>query len=162
MFERFTASARRTVVLAQEEARSLNHTFIGTEHLLLALTLDRGPAGTALTGLGVTHDAAQAHVLEVLGEGVAPAAGHIPFLPAARAVLMNALRSALGAGVNYVDSTHILLALLAEDTSQVPVSGHVLRSCGAAPEAVAELLTDLMTAPEAPTAGPEPRFVLSA
>ncbi|MFE4835820.1 Clp protease N-terminal domain-containing protein [Arthrobacter sp. NPDC056691] len=75
MFERFTADARRTVVLAQEEARMLHHDFVGTEHLLLALTLDHGAAGQALNGLGVTHDVARGHILEAMGEGISPVAG---------------------------------------------------------------------------------------
>ncbi|QOD06070.1 Clp protease N-terminal domain-containing protein [Pseudarthrobacter sp. BIM B-2242] len=162
MFERFTASARRTVVLAQEEARSLHHTYIGTEHLLLALTLDRGPAGKALTGLGITHDAARTHVIEAVGEGTIPVSGHIPFLPAARSALMKALRIALDSGVNFIDSNHILLSLLAEDTSQVPVTEHTILSCGTTPAAVTERVIDLMTAPDAPVEQPETGFTLSA
>lgn len=162
MFERFTASARRTVVLAQEEARMLNHTYIGTEHLLLALTNDRGPAGKALTDLGITHDAAQAHVIEAVGEGTVPVHGHIPFLPAARSSLMKALRIALDSGVNVIDANHILLSLLAEDISQVPVAEHTVLSCGTTPAAITERVTDLMTAPDAPVEEPETGFTLSA
>ncbi|GAA4032967.1 hypothetical protein GCM10023063_15410 [Arthrobacter methylotrophus] len=162
MFERFTDSARRTVVLAQEEARMLNHDFVGTEHLLLALTGDKGPAGQALTGHDVTRDAARGHIVELIGEGFAPVPGHIPFLPASRLVLQNALRSALGYGVNYINPGHILHALLAGDTSTVPVAHESITACGATLEAINQSLTELMTAPDAPEAGPEPRFVLSA
>lgn len=162
MFERFTDSARRTVVLAQEQARMLNHNYIGTEHLLLALTLDHGTAGAALTGLGVTNDAVREHVIELIGEGITAPSGHIPFLPAARQVLLDALRSALLAGANTIDSNHILLALMAEDTSQVPVSEHAIISCGTTIAAVTERVTDLMTAPDAPVEGPSTGFALSA
>lgn len=104
MFERFTAYARRTVVLAQEETRALHHNDIGTEHLPVALTLHRGAAGQALIDLGVTHDTARDHVVELIGEGIAPAARHTPFLAATRQDLQNALRSALDYGVNHTNS----------------------------------------------------------
>jgi ATP-dependent Clp protease ATP-binding subunit ClpC len=162
MFERFTDTARRTVVLAQEEARMLNHDYVGTEHLLLALTRDEGPAGKALTVHGVTRDAARGHIVELIGEGIAPSPGHIPFLPAARLVLQNALRSALGYGVNYINPGHILHGMLAGDTSSVPVTELTIVNCGATIEAIGQSLTERMTAPDAPDAGPEPRFVLSA
>jgi ATP-dependent Clp protease ATP-binding subunit ClpC len=145
MFERFTASARRTVVLAQEEARALHHNYVGTEHLLLALTINEGPAGQALKDLGVTHETAQAQVLELIREGVGSVAGHIPFLPAARLVLQNALRSALDYGVNYIDAGHVLHSLLIKDTSTVPVAEQTIVSCGATLDAVNHRLADLMT-----------------
>lgn len=162
MFERFTDTARRTVVLAQEEARMLKHNYVGTEHLLLALTGDKGPAGQALTGLGVTRTAVRDQITTLIGEGIAPAPGHIPFTPQSRLVLQNAIRSALDYGVNYIDSGHILHSLLTGDTSAVPVAHLTIVNCGATLEAVSQSLTDLMTAPGAPEAGPEPRFVLSA
>jgi ATP-dependent Clp protease ATP-binding subunit ClpC len=162
MFERFTDTARRTVVLAQEEARMLNHNYVGTEHLLLALTGDEGAAGQALTAHGVTRTAARDQVAALIGKGITSSPGHIPFTTASKLVLQGALRSALDYGVNYINPGHILHGLLAGDTSAVPVAHLVITGSDATLEAVAQSLTDLMTAPDAPEAGPEPRFVLSA
>jgi ATP-dependent Clp protease ATP-binding subunit ClpC len=100
MFERFNASARRTVVLAQEEARMLHHNYVGTEHLLLALTRDPGHAGQALTAVAVTRTDARDHVIEIIGAGLTKTNGHIPFTPRVKVVLENAIRIALG----YADS----------------------------------------------------------
>lgn len=162
MFERFTDTARRVVVLAQEEARMLNHNYVGTEHLLLALTEDRAHAGQALTAHGVTRDAVRGHIAELIGEGITSSPGHIPFTPASRQVLLNALRSALGYSVNYIDSGHILHSLLTGDTSLVPVAHQAITGCGATVEAVNESLTDLMTDPNAPEPEPQARFVRAA
>jgi ATP-dependent Clp protease ATP-binding subunit ClpC len=162
MFERFTDTARRVVVLAQEEARMLHHNYVGTEHLLLALTGDSGSAGQALTKNGVNRTAVRGQITELIGEGITTSPGHIPFTTQSKLVLQGALRSALDYGVNYIDSGHILHSLLTGDTSAAPVAHVAITGSGASPDAISESLTELMTAPDAPEAGPQPRFVLSA
>lgn len=159
MFERFTDTARRTVVLAQEEARMLNHNYVGTEHLLLALTGDKSFAGQTLTEAGVTRDGVRTHIVELIGEGANGWAGHIPFTPAAKEVLVAALRVALDCGHSYLGSEHLLLGLLTDDKS---VSAQAIDKTGLARETLRDNLTELMTAPDAPDTVPEPRFVLSA
>ena len=159
MFERFTDTARRTVVLAQEEARMLNHNYIGTEHLFLALTGDKGPAGQALAGSGITRDATRDQIAALIGEGAVPAHGHIAFTPAAKEVLLGSLRIALDSGVSYINSEHLLLALLADDQS---VAALAIEQLGISRDTLSEDLTALMTASTAPEPKPEPFFVLSA
>ena len=119
MFERFTDQARRAVVLAQEEARMLNHDYIGSEHILLGL-IDEGDgaAAQALKRLGVTEQAVHQQVEETVGRGKRPArAGHIPFTREAKKVLQLSLRAALQLGDNYIDTGHILLGLTREKQS---------------------------------------------
>ena len=100
MFERFTDQARRIVVLAQEEARMLNHNYIGTEHILLALIHEgTGIAATALESLGITEEAARQQVEEIVGRGEQPERGHIPFIPRAKKTLELSLREAIVLGV---------------------------------------------------------------
>jgi ATP-dependent Clp protease ATP-binding subunit ClpC len=161
MFERFTDTARRTVVLAQEEARMLNHNYVGTEHLLLALTGDKSLAGQVLKEHGVTRDEARSHIVEVIGEGMTAQNGHIAFTARARETLLGALRFALDAGHSYIAAEHLLMSLVADDKSQAPVAGHAIVRCGADPKAIVQRLTDLMTEP-GPDPEPRPRFVLSA
>ena len=115
MFERFTDRARRVVVLAQDEARALNHNYIGTEHLLLGLIHEgEGVAAKALESMQISLDAVRAQVVEVIGEGQAAPSGHIPFTPRAKKVLELSLREALQLGHNYIGTEHILLGLLRE------------------------------------------------
>ena len=115
MFERFTDRARRVVVLAQEEARILQHNYIGTEHLLLGiLAVGEGTAVRALDELGVTLDLARAQVEQVVGRGKKSLTGHIPFTPRAKKVLELSLREALRLGHNYIGTEHILLGILRE------------------------------------------------
>src|SRR5688572_11604006 len=115
MFERFTDRARRVVVLAQEEARLLNHNYIGTEHLLLGLIHEgEGLAAKALEQLGVTLDQVRSQVEDMIGVGTATPQGHIPFTPRAKKVLELSLREALQLGHNYIGTEHILLGLLRE------------------------------------------------
>ena len=103
MFERFTDRARRVVVLAQDEARSLNHNYIGTEHLLLGLiTEGEGVAAKALESLDIIKDAVRAAVIDIIGEGEKPVEGHIPFTPRAKRVFELSLREALQLGHNYI------------------------------------------------------------
>lgn len=157
MFERFTADARRVVVLAQEEARMLNHSYIGTEHLLLALIGDRGIAGNALADTGVTRDEAIERIVEIIGRGLVPRAGHLVFTPRAKVVLEAALRTALKIGHSYIGAEHLLLGLTSNPTS---VSGQALIRCGVANRTVTLRLAELMTGQPEPKT--EPPFVLSA
>ena len=115
MFERFTDRARRVVVLAQEEARLLNHNYIGTEHILLGLINEGdGVAAKALESLGISLGAARAEVEEVIGQGSVVSSGHIPFTPRSKKVLELSLREALQLGHNYIGTEHLLLGLIRE------------------------------------------------
>ena len=115
MFERFTDRARRVVVLAQVEARMLNHDYIGTEHILLGLIHEgEGVAAKALESLGISLDAVRQQVEEIIGQGQQAPSGHIPFTPRAKKVLELSLRESLQLGHNYIGTEHILLALLRE------------------------------------------------
>src|SRR5436190_11118949 len=115
MFERFTDRARRVVVLAQEEARMLNHTHIGTEHLLLGLIHEgEGVAAKALKSLGISLPAVRREVKEIIGRGDQPPPGHIPFTPQAKKVLELSLRESNQLGHSYIGTEHILLGLLRE------------------------------------------------
>lgn len=115
MFERFTDRARRVIVLAQEEARSLQHNYIGTEHLLLGLIREgEGVAAKALEAKGVQFEATKAQVEEMIGKGNAAPSGHIPFTPHAKQVLELSLREALQLGHSYIGTEHILLGLIHE------------------------------------------------
>jgi ATP-dependent Clp protease ATP-binding subunit ClpC len=127
MFERFTDKARRAVVLAQEEARLLGHSYIGAEHILLGLLEEgTGLAAQTLAGLGVTHAAARQQVELIVGRGSGQQAGHIPFTPLAKKALQLSLREALHLGDNYIGTEHILLALLREgDGPAVQVLEHL-------------------------------------
>src|SRR5213593_1240063 len=121
MFERFTDRARRVVVLAQEEARMLNHNYIGTEHILLGLIHEgEGVAAKALESLNISLEAVRQQVEEIIGQGQAAPTGHIPFTPRAKKVLELSLREALQLGHNYIGTEHILLGLIGEgDAAQV-------------------------------------------
>jgi ATP-dependent Clp protease ATP-binding subunit ClpC len=115
MFERFTARARRSIVLAQEEARNLQHNYIGTEHILLGLLHEgQGVGGRALGQLGVTLDGVRQEVTATIGLGQNAPSGHIPFTPRAKKVLELALREALALHHNYIGTEHILLGLIRE------------------------------------------------
>jgi ATP-dependent Clp protease ATP-binding subunit ClpC len=115
MFERFTDRARRAVVLAQEESRFFNHSYIGTEHLLLGLLREEeGVAARTLTSVGLTLEGVQSAVEARVGRGREGPKGHIPFTPRAKKVLELALREALKLGHNYIGTEHVLLGLLTE------------------------------------------------
>ena len=115
MFERFTVRARRVVVLAQEEARMLNHNYVGTEHILLGLIHEgEGVAAKALESLGISLDAVRQQVEEIIGQGQQTLTGHIPFTPRAKKVLELALRESLQLGHDYIGTEHILLGLIRE------------------------------------------------
>jgi ATP-dependent Clp protease ATP-binding subunit ClpC len=129
MFERFTDRARRVVVLAQEEARMLNHNYIGTEHILLGLIREgEGVAAKALESLGISLEAVQQQVKEIIGRGQQAPSGHIPFTPRAKKVLELSLREADGLGHNYIGTEHILLGLIREGSG---VAAQVLVKLGA-------------------------------
>src|SRR6187397_2651656 len=129
MFERFTDRARRVVVLAQEEARMLNHNYIGTEHILLGLIHEgEGVAAKALESLGISLDAVREQVQDIIGQGQQQPTGHIPFTPRAKKVLELSLREALQLGHNYIGTEHILLGLIREGEG---VAAQVLVKLGA-------------------------------
>ena len=129
MFERFTDRARRVVVLAQEEARLLNHNHIGTEHLLLGLAHERqGVAAKALETLGIRLEALRSQVEEIIGQGQQAPSGHIPFTPRAKKVLELSLHEAKQLGHNYIGTEHLLLGLIREGEG---VAAQVLVKLGA-------------------------------
>jgi len=141
MFERFTSRARNAVVLAQEEARQLDHNYIGTEHILLGLLRERDSvAGRALIRLGVSLEAARSSVEQIIGRGghLAPE-GHIPFTPRAKKVLELSLREALQLGHNYIGTEHILLGLVREGEG---VAAQVLIQRGAGLDRVRKAVLD--------------------
>ena len=114
MFERFSGQARHVVVSAQEEARELDHNYIGTEHLLLGLLTSDSLASASLNALGYTRDDVQAKLVATVGRGKASPGGHIPFTPRAKKVLELSLREALQLKHNYIGTEHILLGLIRE------------------------------------------------
>src|SRR3984885_13227666 len=115
MFERFTDWARQVIVLAQEEAKMLDHNYVGTEHILLGLIRQgEGVAAKALESLGISLDVTRQEVEEIVGRGQETPSGHIPFTPRAKKVLELSLREALQRGHNYIGPEHILLGLIRE------------------------------------------------
>jgi ATP-dependent Clp protease ATP-binding subunit ClpA len=129
MFERFTDRARRVVVLAQEEARMLNHNYIGTEHILLGLIHEgEGVAAKALESLGISLDAVRGQVEEIIGQGQAAPTGHFPFTPRAKKVLELSLREAKQLYSRHIGTEHILLGLIREGEG---VAAQVLQKLGA-------------------------------
>src|SRR3712207_3017938 len=155
MFERFTDRARRVVVLAQEEARLLNHNYIGTEHILLGLIHEgEGVAAKALESLGISLEAVRAQVEEIIGQGQQAPSGHIPFTPRAKKVLELSLREALQLGHNYIGTEHILLGLIREGEG---VAAQVLVKLGADLSRVRQQVIQLLSGyqgKESPSGGP--------
>jgi ATP-dependent Clp protease ATP-binding subunit ClpA len=142
MFERFTDRARRVVVLAQEEARMLNHNYIGTEHILLGLIHEgEGVAAKALESLGISLEAVRQQVEEIIGQGQQAPSGHIPFTRRAKKVLELSLREALQLGHNYIGTEHILLGLIREGEG---VAAQVLVRLGADLNRVRQQVIQLM------------------
>jgi len=134
VFERFTRDARKVVVLAQEEARTFNHNYIGTEHLLLGLIREgKGVAARALNHLGVRLDAAREQVESIVGYGEEGTGGQAPFTPRSKKVLELALREALQLGHNYIGTEHILLGLVGESEG---VAARVLTHLNVSPDRV--------------------------
>jgi Clp amino terminal domain, pathogenicity island component/UvrB/uvrC motif len=151
MFERFTDRARRVVVLAQEEARMLNHGYIGTEHLLLGLIHeDEGVAATALKAMEISLDAVRRQVEAIIGEGQEIESGHIPFTPRAKRVLELSLREANQMGHNYIGTEHLLLGLVREGDG---VAAQVLVSLGADLNRVRQQVIQLLHADAASEPG---------
>jgi len=143
VFERFTERARRVVVFAQEEARSLNQNYIGTEHLLLGLIREKeGIAAKALENLDINLEDVRFQVEEIVGKGNSSPPGHIPFTPRAKKVLEYALREALQLGHNYIGTEHILLGLIREGEG---VAAKVLENLGADLESVRREVSELLT-----------------
>jgi hypothetical protein len=129
MFERFTDRARQVVARAQEEARRLDHNYIGTEHILLGLIHEgEGVAARALESLGVSLDVIRQQVEEIIGRGQQAPSGHIPFTPRAKKVLELSHREAVQLGHNYIGTEHILLGLIRESDG---VAAQVLVKLGA-------------------------------
>ena len=144
MFERFTDRARRVVILAQEEARLLNHNYIGTEHILLGLIHEHeGVAAKALESLDISLESVRAQVEEIIGRGGITPSGHIPFTPRAKKVLELSLRESLQLGHNYIGTEHILLGLLREGEG---VAAQVLIKLGADLDRVREQVVQLLVA----------------
>ena len=143
MFERFTDRARRVVVLAQEEARMLNHNYIGTEHILLGLIHEgEGVAAKALESMSISLEAVRQQVEEIIGQGQAAPTGHIPFTPRAKKVLELSLREALQLGHNYIGTEHILLGLIREGEG---VAAQVLQKLGADLSRVRQTVIQLLS-----------------
>lgn len=142
MFERFTDRARRVVVLAQEEARNLNHNYIGTEHILLGLIHEgEGVAAQALEAMGISLESVREQVEEIIGQGTEAPSGHIPFTPRAKKVLEYSLREALQLGHNYIGTEHILLGLIREGDG---VAAQVLTNLGADLPSVCQQVIQLL------------------
>jgi ATP-dependent Clp protease ATP-binding subunit ClpC len=143
VFERFTDKARRVVVLAQEEARMLNHNYIGTEHLLLGLVHEgEGVAARAVESLGISLTDVRRDVGEMIGRGEGAPAGHIPFTPRAKKVLELSLREALQLGHSYIGTEHILLGLVREGEG---VAAQVLQKLGADLNRVRQTVIQLLS-----------------
>ena len=142
MFERFTDRARRVVVLAQDEARMLNHAHIGTEHLLLGLVHEgQGVAARALEALGISLEAVRREVEETIGRGEQAPGGHIPFTPQAKKVLELSLRESTQLGHQYIGTEHILLGLLHEGEG---VAARVLVKMGTDLDRVRQKVIELL------------------
>jgi len=153
LFERFTDRARRVVVLAQEEARLLNHSYIGTEHILLGLIHEgEGVAAKALESLGISLEAVRSQVEEIIGQGGTAPSGHIPFTPRAKKVLELSLREALQLGHNYIGTEHILLGLIREGEG---VAAQVLVKLGADLSRVRQQVIQLLSGYTGPGGGQE-------
>jgi ATP-dependent Clp protease ATP-binding subunit ClpC len=142
MFERFTDRARRVVVCAQEEARALDHNYIGTEHILLGLVRESGGVAVkALESLGISLETVRQRVEEIIGRGQHTPSGHIPFTPRAKKVMELSLRESRQLGHNYIGTEHILLGLISEGEG---VAAQVLASLGAEHDRVKEQATQLL------------------
>jgi ATP-dependent Clp protease ATP-binding subunit ClpA len=129
VFERFTDRARRVIILAQEEARMLNHNYIGTEHVVLGLLHEgEGVAAKALVALGIDLDQVRKEIEEIIGKGQEAPTGHVPFTPRTKAALQLSLREALQLGHNYIGTEHILLGLIRQGDG---VGAQVLMKLGA-------------------------------
>ena len=142
MFQKFTDRARRVVALAQDEARSFNHTYIGPEHLLLGLISEgEGVAGRALTNLGISLSSVRYQVEQILGRGGQPPAGHLPFTPNAKEVLDHSQWVASRQHHHYIGTEHILLGLIGDGRN---VAAMVLAKMGAEPDEIRQQVAQLL------------------
>jgi Clp amino terminal domain, pathogenicity island component len=142
MFQRFTDRARTVVVLAQDEARRLDHNYIGTEHLLLGLIREgEGVAAKALEALGISLDSVRQQVEQIIGQGQQAPSGHIPFTPRAKKVLELSLRESQQLGHNYIGTEHILLGVIHPGDG---VARQVLVKLGADPNRVRQQVIRLL------------------
>jgi hypothetical protein len=142
MFQRFTDRARTVVVLAQDEARRLDHNYIGTEHLLLGLIREgEGVAAKALEALGISLDSVRQQVEQIIGQGQQAPSGHIPFTPRAKKVLELSLRESQQLGHNYIGTEHILLGVIHPSDG---VARQVLVKLGADPNRVRQQVIRLL------------------
>ena len=147
MFERFTERARQVVVLAQEEARTLKHNYIGTEHILLGLLREEeGLAARVLESLDITVERVRAQVVRIVGSGEEVTSGQIPFTPRAKKVLELALREAMNLGHNYIGTEHILLGLVSENEG---VAARILLDCDAGAQTVRNEVIRMLSGPGA-------------
>ncbi len=145
MFERFTERARQVVVLAQEEARTLKHNYIGTEHILLGLLREEeGLAARVLEGLEITVEEVRSQVIRIVGAGEEVTSGQIPFTPRAKKVLELALREALSLGHNYIGTEHILLGLVRENEG---VAARILADFDADSEKIRNEIIRMLSGP---------------
>jgi ATP-dependent Clp protease ATP-binding subunit ClpC len=150
MLERFDQQARRVVVLAQEEARTLNHNYVGTEHILLGLIREGGAAARALESRGISLDAVRQQVEEIIGRGQQAPSEHVPFTKRAKKALELSLRESLQLGHNYIGTEHILLGLLREGDG---VAVQVLVKLGADLNQVRQQVIQLLQGPPASRSG---------
>ncbi|WCZ39613.1 ATP-dependent Clp protease ATP-binding subunit [Corynebacterium jeddahense] len=164
MFERFTDRARRVIVLAQEEARELNHNYMGTEHILLGLIKEgEGVAAKALESMGINLEDVRREVIDIIGHGTQPVTGHIPFTPRAKKVLELSLREGLQMGHKYIGTEFLLLGLIREGEG---VAAQVLIKLGADLPRVRQQVIQLLSGyeggegenPELPQQGSQPGF----
>lgn len=152
MFEQFTERARQAVVLAQEEARALEHNYIGTEHMLLGLLREReGVAARVLGSLDITVERVRSHVIRLAGPSEELIPRQIPFTPRAKRLLELALREAATLGHDHVGTEHMLLGVVRGNEG---VAARVLRDCGADPDTIRDQVTRMLTG--ASTAAPGP------
>jgi len=152
MFERFTERARQVVVLAQEEARTLKHNYIGTEHILLGLLREEeGLAARVLESLDITVERVRAQVVRIVGSGEEVTSGQIPFTPRAKKVLELALREALSLGHNYIGTEHILLGLVRENEG---VAARILLDFDADSEKIRNEVIRMLSGPGGRRQGP--------
>jgi len=154
MFERFSDRGRRVVVLAQEEARALNHDYIGTEHILLGLLAEPdGVASRALRGMRVDLSTARRRVEEIIGRGQVPAHGREPFTPRAKKVFEYSLREAIELKHDHIGTEHLLLALLREGEG---VACQVLTQLGVGFDAARDVVIDILGGSQPKDGGDSP------
>jgi ATP-dependent Clp protease ATP-binding subunit ClpC len=156
--DRFTESARQVSVLALQEARRLNHTAIGTEHLLLGLIGEGGAAASVLTSFGMSLPNCRAHVQKINGWGTLPVPGHLPFTPGAKRALAYAVRESLTLHHMHVDTGHLLLGVLAESDG---VALDVLAASGVFPTDLRDRAFAALAGIELPPGQRQARLFLS-